>query len=174
MIQECLIGITKLAFDRYEQSLNARNLITALLAPEAKEARAALKAEFAVPIKPGPLLGEPTSEHLQDWEQFWKGEEQREAQVLEADFEKYLKALCEGWFWFESNRRSLVPRIFAASTDRILLPGIGPSWGGISGILSGELQSATLFPITPVSESSKLSKASKVVRPAGSIGSLFE
>ena len=88
LIQECLIGIAKLAFDWQANNPSARNLIIGLLAQEAEELREALKADFAVPIKPEPPLGERTQEQLQDWEEHWKEEENLEAKELEADFKE--------------------------------------------------------------------------------------
>jgi hypothetical protein len=137
MIQECLIGITKLAFDRQPNNPSARNLITGLLAPEAKELREALKADFAVPIKPGPPLEERTLEQLQDWEELWKEEEKREAEELEADFEEHLKSLCERWLWFENHRvdfKNTRDKKLAhldtskVGSDYVLTPVSGPDW----------------------------------------------
>jgi AbiU2 len=137
MIQECLIGITKLAFDQQPNNPSARNLITGLLAPEAKELREALKADFAVPIRPGPPLGERTPEQLQDWEEHWKEEEKREAKELEAAFEEHLKSLCERWFWFENHRtefKKIRDKQLAnldtskVGSDYVLTPVNGPDW----------------------------------------------
>jgi hypothetical protein len=136
LIQESL-GITKLAFDQQPNNPSARNLITGLLAPEAKELREALKADFAVPIRPGPPLGERTPEQLQDWEEHWKEEEKREAKELEAAFEEHLKSLCERWFWFENHRtefKKIRDKQLAhldtskVGSDYVLTPVNGPDW----------------------------------------------
>jgi hypothetical protein len=139
MIQECLIGITKLAFDQQPNNPSACNLITGLLAPEAKELREALKTDFAVQIKPGPPLdlGERTPEQLQDWEEHLKEEEKREAKELEAAFEEHLKSLSERWFWFENHRtefKKIRDKQLAhldtskIGSDYVLTPVNGPDW----------------------------------------------
>ena len=66
MIQECLIGITKLALDQQPNNPSARNLINELLSPAAQPMRDKLKADFAVPIKPAPPPGTQTPERLKE------------------------------------------------------------------------------------------------------------
>src|SRR6266567_3204189 len=67
MIQECLIEITKLAFDDKPKNPSARNLISGLLASESEKIREALRAKFVIPIRPAPVLAgdqQPTEEDL--------------------------------------------------------------------------------------------------------------
>jgi hypothetical protein len=64
-IQECIIGITKLAYDAGPQNPTAARLIENILDPHADGLREKLKARFAVPIKPGLVPGRPpTKEDL--------------------------------------------------------------------------------------------------------------
>jgi len=61
LIQECIIGITKTAYDSGPRNPTAGTLIEALLDPETEELREKLEAFFAVPIKPGLTPGRPPS-----------------------------------------------------------------------------------------------------------------
>jgi AbiU2 len=154
MIQECLIGIPKLALDRDERSLSARNLIAKLLAPEAKEGRAVLKKEFAVPIKRGSVPGEPTLENSRDWEEVWKEEEKREIEKLGIEFDQHLKQLCKGRAWFESNRKKFTDirnknlahfETSKVGTDYVLTPVSGPDWSTLENAVNRLIELAELL-----------------------------
>src|SRR6266436_3362162 len=65
LIQECIIGITKLAYDSGPQNPTAARLIEDILNPQADGLREKLKARFVVPIKPSLVPGRPpTKEDL--------------------------------------------------------------------------------------------------------------
>jgi len=63
MIQECLIEITKLAFDDKPKNPSAVNLISGLLAPESEKIREALKAA-GIPLGDGNAGADRSVEHL--------------------------------------------------------------------------------------------------------------
>ena len=65
LIQECILGITKLTYDSQRQTPTVKRLIGDILKPEANDLREKLKALFAVPIKASvPFDHTPTAEEL--------------------------------------------------------------------------------------------------------------
>jgi hypothetical protein len=86
-MQQCLIGITKLAYDTEPQNPTAGKMIGVLLAPAAKPLREVLKAEFAVPIEPSPPIDRPWS--AED-EKMWEEEKRRETKELREAFRRRL------------------------------------------------------------------------------------
>jgi AbiU2 len=154
MIQECLIGIAKLAFDQGPNNPSARNLITKLLASEAKELRETLEAEFAIPIKPALSLRERTAEQQREWEEHWKEIEILEVEELNADFEKNIASLCEQWFWFESWRaefKGIRDRQLAhldtskVGSDYVITPVKGPDWKTVKEAINRLVEIAKLL-----------------------------
>jgi hypothetical protein len=94
LMQQCLIGITKLAYDAGQQNPTANQMIAALLNSEAKSLRAELKTQFAVPIKPAPNIGEVWS--AQDGE-MWQQEKKQEIEELHQAFEGQIKEIGQQW-----------------------------------------------------------------------------
>jgi hypothetical protein len=85
LIQECLIGITKLTYDQGSQNPTAGNLIEKILDLQAEGLRQKLKAVFAVPIKPGLVPGRPATK---DDLAFREEMERREVEELKQAFEQ--------------------------------------------------------------------------------------
>jgi hypothetical protein len=133
-IQECLIGITKLAFDQQPNNPSAVNLISELLSPEAEAVREGLKAKFVIPI----LLTSIHGRELTEQDLVFRAEiEKQEIKELEAAFEKYLEELCQKWSWFEKRRNEFKrirdSRLAHSDTskvgsDYVLGPVDGPDW----------------------------------------------
>jgi hypothetical protein len=100
LIQECIIGITKLVYDSAPQNPTAGTLIEALLDPQAGSLREKLKLLFAVPIKPGLIPGRPpTEEDLA----FAADIERQEVEELKQFFDQYLSELEKEWEWFKGH-----------------------------------------------------------------------
>jgi hypothetical protein len=101
LIQECILGITKLTYDSEPQTPTVKRLIGAILKPEADNLRKKLKALFAVPIKASlPFDRTPTAEDLALGEEIDK----QEAEGLKQDFDRYLSELAQEWKWFEEHQ----------------------------------------------------------------------
>jgi AbiU2 len=101
LIQESIIGITKLVYDAQPQNPTAGTLIGAILDPEAEDLREKLKALFAVPIKPGPVPGFPATELDVS---FAEEIEKQEVEELKKCFDQYLTELEKACEWFEEHR----------------------------------------------------------------------
>lgn len=101
LIQGCIIGITKLAYDSRPQNPTAGTLIEALLDPQAKDLRQELKTRFAVPIKLSRVPGRPPSEQDLAIEEEM---ERREIKDLQQAFCRYLLELKNEWQWFKEHR----------------------------------------------------------------------
>jgi hypothetical protein len=87
LIQECIIGIAKLAYDSGPQNPTAARLIEDILNPQADGLREKLKARFVVPIKPSLVPGRPpTKEDLAVREEI----ERREIEELKQAFDQVL------------------------------------------------------------------------------------
>jgi hypothetical protein len=103
LVQTCIIGITKLAYDKCSQNPTVRNLIEAIVDPPSQPLRDKLKAAFSIPIKAAPVLGDtPTEEDLE----FWKEIEKIELKELQQDFDRYLPQLEEQWQWFSQHEEA--------------------------------------------------------------------
>jgi hypothetical protein len=102
LMQQCLIGITKLTYDTGPQNPTASKMIGVLLAPAAKPPRNRLKAEFAVPIKPPPPIDRPWS--AED-EKMWEEEKKQETKEYCQAFDDQLGRIDAQWEWFSSHRR---------------------------------------------------------------------
>jgi hypothetical protein len=101
LIQECIIGITKLTYDRGSQNPTAGNLIKTILDPQAEGLRQKLKALFAVPIKLGIVPGRPPTEaDLAFSEEI----ERRDVEDFKQAFEQDLSELEKEWQWFSGHR----------------------------------------------------------------------
>jgi AbiU2 len=137
MIQECLIEITKLAYDDGQKNPSARNLGSCLLGSE--KIKEALKAKFVVPIRPArALVGEQgIEEDLAFEREFEKEIEALETKELETCFEDYLKEINRGLAWFEERRdkfKTIRDKQLAhletskIGPDYVITPVTGPDW----------------------------------------------
>jgi hypothetical protein len=137
MIQECVIGITKLAYDQYPQSPTVDQMLGTILAPRATTLRDRLKADYAIPIKPAPPFGHNwTPEETQ----MWAEAERLEAEELRNEFDRNLERLEEQQRWFASQRSAFKDlrdkRLAHLDTSKIdqsyvLEKVVGPEWGVI-------------------------------------------
>jgi len=137
LIQECIIGITKLAYDSGPQNPTAGTLIEALLDPQAKDLRQKLKAHFAVRIKLGRVPGRPPSKKdLAIEEEIKRGE----IKELQQAFCRYLLELKKEWQWFEEHREKFknlrdrrLAHVDVAKAGQIyeLKEAPGPEWGTV-------------------------------------------
>jgi hypothetical protein len=85
LIQECILGITKLTYDFQPRTPTVKKLIGDILKPEADDLRGKLKALFAVPVKASlPFDRTPTAEELAIGEEIDK----QEAEQLKQDFDR--------------------------------------------------------------------------------------
>jgi hypothetical protein len=169
LIQECLIGIAKLAFDRQANNPSARNLVTGLLGPEAKEIREILRAEFAVPIRPAPNPGcEFTKVDLEVWEEV----EKQEVNELQKEYDGHLKGLREGWLWFENHQtefKKIRDKQLAhldtskAGSDYVLTPVSGPDWKTVKEAIDRLVELAKLLLTV-------LHRLDEFVRPVSAVG----
>ena len=101
LIQECILGITKLTYDSQPQTPTVKRLIGDILKPEADDLREKLKALFAAPIKASlPFDRTPTAEELAIGEEIDK----QEAERLKQDFDRYLSEIEQEWKWFEKHQ----------------------------------------------------------------------
>jgi hypothetical protein len=93
LIQECIIGITKLAYDRDSKNPTAGRLIETILSLPPQTLNK-LKDAFSVPIKP---TDRPTTEAGL---LFWQEMEKMEVRELRQSFDQYLPELQKEWQWF--------------------------------------------------------------------------
>jgi hypothetical protein len=93
LIEECIIGITKLAYDRDSKNPTAGRLIETILSLPPRTLNK-LKDAFSVPIKP---TDRPTTEAGL---LFWQEMERIEVQELRQSFDQYLPELQKEWQWF--------------------------------------------------------------------------
>jgi AbiU2 len=101
LIQECIIGITKLAYDQGSQNPTAGNLIEIILNPQAVGLREKLKTRFAVPIRSGLVPGRPpTKDDLALDEAI----EKKDIEDLNQAFEQHLLDLAKEWQWFDKHQ----------------------------------------------------------------------
>ena len=135
LIQECIIGITKLAYDAGPQNPTAANLIEKILDPQAEELRQKLKGVFAVPIKLYRIPGRPPSKEDRA---FREEIERQEIEELKQAFHLYLLELEKEWQWFKDHRdkfKDLRDRKLAhidvakAGQTYELKNAPGPEWG---------------------------------------------
>jgi hypothetical protein len=90
LVQTCIIGITKLAYDQASQNPSVRNLIEDILDPPSQTLRDKLKYAFSIAIKPALIPGDTPTEEVSA---FWKEIERIEVQELQQDFDRYLPQL---------------------------------------------------------------------------------
>jgi hypothetical protein len=102
LIQECVIGITKLTYDQDSQNPTARRLIEPIVDPRAEGLRKKLKTLFAVPIKPGLVPGRPPTK---DDLAFAREIERMEVEELKQAFNQDLSELEEEWKWFKNHEK---------------------------------------------------------------------
>jgi AbiU2 len=101
LIQVCIIGITKLAYDASPQNPTAANIIKKILDPQAGEIRQNLKDIFTVPLKSSPVPGRPQiEEDLVTLEEIDK----IELEDLGKAFDQSLSDLDREWQWFGEHR----------------------------------------------------------------------
>jgi hypothetical protein len=102
LIQECIIGITKLAYDRDSKNPTAGRLIETILSLPTQTINK-LKVAFSVPIKPSRASDRPRSEvDLL----FWQEMEKMEIQQLQQSFDQYLPELEKEWQWFSQHEQA--------------------------------------------------------------------
>jgi hypothetical protein len=102
LIQECIIGITKLAYDPGSQNPTAGRLIEAILSLPPPTLNK-LKCAFSVPIKPSLASDRPTTEADS---LFWQEIEKMETQELQQAFDQYLPELEKEWQWFSQHEQA--------------------------------------------------------------------
>jgi hypothetical protein len=102
LMQQCQIGITKLAYDAGPQNPTANQMAATLFNPDADPLRSALKAQFALPIKPAPAIGEVWS--AED-EEMWQQEKKQQTEELRQAFEDQLKEIAQQWKWFANHHQ---------------------------------------------------------------------
>jgi hypothetical protein len=101
LIQVCIIGITRLAYDASAQNPTAANIIDKILDPKAGEIRQKLKAVFALPIKSSPVSGRSqTKEDLA----FLREIDKMEVEDRKKAFDGYILELEKEWQWFGEHR----------------------------------------------------------------------
>jgi AbiU2 len=102
LIQECVIGITKLAYDPNSQNPTAGRLIETILKlpPQAVNK---LKDAFSIPIKGVLASGRPETEaDLRVWQEI----EKMEVKELQQAFDQYVPKLENEWEWFSQHREA--------------------------------------------------------------------
>jgi AbiU2 len=100
LVQTCIIGITKLAYDKDSRNPTVRNLIEAIVDPPSRPLRDKLKDAFSIAIKAAPVPGDtPTEDDLAVWNEI----EKIEVQELRESFDRYLPRLEEQWQWFSQH-----------------------------------------------------------------------
>ena len=100
LVQTCIIGITKLAYDKCSRNPTVRNLIEAIVDPPSQPLRDKLKDAFSIAIKAAPVPGDtPTEEDLAVWNEI----EKIEVQELRESFDRYLPQLEEQLQWFSQH-----------------------------------------------------------------------
>src|SRR5215469_10328840 len=151
LMQQCLNGITKLAYDTGPQNPTARKMVEALLDPTAKALRDALRAEFAVPIKPAPAIGETWSPEA---EKMWEQEKRREEKELNEAFDDQIQRIGKHWEWFETQyekfkdlRDTQLAHLDTSIVENhyVLLKVGGPEWGVIKEAVQRLIEIAELL-----------------------------
>ena len=151
LMQQCLIGITKLAYYTGPQNPTASQMVEVLLDPNAEPLREALRAEFAVPIKPASPIGETWSP---EDEKMWEQDKQRETMELREAFDDQLRRIGKQWRWFDTHRRKFEDlrdrRLAHLDTSRIgkkydLRKVSGPTWGVIKAAVQRLTEMAELL-----------------------------
>ncbi len=103
LVQTCIIGITKLAYDNGSRNPTAGTLIEAIADPPSQSLREMLKDAFSIPIKPAVIRGDSsTAEDLAVWREI----EKMEVQELRHSFEQYLPELENQWQWFSQHEEA--------------------------------------------------------------------
>jgi AbiU2 len=102
LIQECIIGITKLAYDRDSKNPTAGRLIETILSLPTQTVNK-LKDAFSVPIKPTLASDRPRTEADL---LFWQEMEKMEVQELRQSFDQYLPELEKEWQWFSQHEEA--------------------------------------------------------------------
>jgi hypothetical protein len=100
LVQTCIIGITKLAYDKCSRNPTVRNLIEAIVDPPSQPLRDKLKDAFTIAIKAASVPGDTrTEEDLAVWNEI----EKIEVQELRESFDRYLPQLEEQLQWFSQH-----------------------------------------------------------------------
>jgi hypothetical protein len=77
LVQTCIIGITKLAYDKCPRNPTVRNLVAAIVGPPSQSLRDKLKDAFSIAIKAAPVPGDTrTEEDVAVWNEIEKLEVQ--------------------------------------------------------------------------------------------------
>ena len=135
LIQECIIGITKLTYDQGSQNPTAGRLIETIIDPQAEGLRKKLKTLFAVPIKPRLVPGRPPTK---DDLAFAQEIERMEVEELKQAFNQDLSELEEEWKWFKNHRKKFKDLrdqelahidVAKAGQSYELKKAPGPEWG---------------------------------------------
>jgi hypothetical protein len=102
LMQECIIGITKLAYDPGSQNPTAGRLIESVLSLP-KEVLEKLREAFSVPIRAVAASGrEETEQDLAIWREI----EKIEIQELRQAFDEYLPQLEGEWDWLSQHKEA--------------------------------------------------------------------
>ena len=104
LIQECILGITKLTYDPEPQNPTAKTLIKGI-ATLPSDLLAKLKDALSVPIKAVPAANRPVTEADR---QILAEIEQMDAEELRRDFDQYWLELKKEWAWFEEHRNTFL------------------------------------------------------------------
>jgi hypothetical protein len=103
LVQTCIIGITKLAYDNGSRNPTAGTLIETIADPPSKSLREKLKNAFSIPIKPALIPGDSsTKADLAVWQEI----EKMEVQELRHSFEQYLPELEKQREWFSQHEEA--------------------------------------------------------------------
>jgi hypothetical protein len=102
LMQECIIGITKLAYDPGSQNPTAGRLIENLFSLP-KQVLEKLREAFSVPIRAVPASGrEETEQDLAVWREI----EKMEIRELRQAFDEYLPELEKEWDWLNQHKEA--------------------------------------------------------------------
>lgn len=104
LMQECIIGITKLAYDDGSQNPTAGRLIENLFSLPKEGVREKLRDAFSVPIRA--VLVSDREESEQDLK-IWQDIEQLEMQKLRQAFDEYLPQLEREWDWLRQHKEAV-------------------------------------------------------------------
>jgi hypothetical protein len=103
LVQICIIGITKLAYDAESQNPTVGNLIGAIINPSAQALRDKLKDAFSIPIEPAAVARNiPSPEESAALEEIAR----IDAKELRLTFDRYLSELEEQWRWFSEQKQA--------------------------------------------------------------------
>jgi hypothetical protein len=151
LMQQCLIGITKFAYDTEPKNPTVNRMTAVLLNPATRSLRAALKSEFAVPIKPAPDIEGAWS--AQD-EEMWQQAKSQEIEELSDAFEDQLKRIDEHRKWFAAHHQKFKDLrdkhlahldISKVGKTYILRKVAGPEWGVIKEAVQRLIEMAELL-----------------------------